>query len=82
MVGFWKARPMRTLAVSPVAPRGAPAGVTSRLATSTPPELGRSRPATSLRMVDLPQPLGPTRATKSPCSMRRSVLDSATVPPP
>ena len=75
---------MRTLALAPTASALAllPAITTSRLATTTPPELGLSSPATSLRMVLLPQPLGPTSATKSPCGITRSVCASASVPPP
>jgi hypothetical protein len=33
-------------------------------------------------MVDLPQPLGPTMATKSPSSIRMSVASSASTLPP
>jgi hypothetical protein len=65
-VGFWNAIPTRT--------GSAP---TSRPATSTPPLDALISPVTSLRMVDLPQPDGPTSAMKSPCSMRRSVASSA-----
>ena len=36
------------------------------------PEFGRSKPATILSIVVLPQPEGPSRETNSPCSMERS----------
>src|ERR1700761_6028882 len=50
---------------------------TSRPATNTWPSVAASVPATSLRIVDLPQPDGPTSATNSPCSMRNDVSLSA-----
>src|ERR1700761_6712090 len=50
---------------------------TSRPATNTWPSVAASVPATSLRMVDLPQPEGPTSATNSPCAMRKEVSASA-----
>ncbi len=66
MVGFWNAMPTPT--------RSAP---TCRPATKTSPSVGRSRPVTSFRIVDLPQPEGPTMATKSPACTVRSVQSSA-----
>src|ERR1700722_8836989 len=65
-VGFWNAMPIRTW----LAP-------TSRPATNTWPCEAVSVPATSLRMVDLPQPEGPTRATNSPWVIRNDVSASA-----
>ncbi len=66
MVGFWKAMPTRT--------GSAP---TSRPATNTQPDEALIRPVTSLRMVDLPHPDGPTSATKSPLAISRLVSASA-----
>ena len=68
-------------ACAPAAGR-VPTAPTSRPPAITTPALGRSSPATSFRMVDLPQPLGPTSATKSPSAMPRVVWSSATVPAP
>jgi hypothetical protein len=62
--------------------RGSAGAPASRPRTTTPPLLGCSRLATSFRMVLLPQPLGPTSATKSPWSICRSVRSSASVPLP
>ena len=48
------------------------------------PSLGRSRPATRLRMVLLPQPEGPTMATNSPgrtSRLTRSIAVSQEPPP-
>src|SRR5262245_1495136 len=42
------------------------------------PSLGRSRPATRLRMVLLPQPDGPTTATNSPARTSRLTRSMAT----
>src|SRR5690606_13127128 len=39
----------------------------------TRPELGRSRPASTMRSVDLPEPEGPTRPAVSPFAIRRSM---------
>src|SRR5690554_4280386 len=39
----------------------------------TRPELGRSRPASTMRSVDLPEPEGPTRPAVSPLAIRRSM---------
>jgi hypothetical protein len=66
MVGFWKATPTRT--------GSAP---TSRPAINKHPLDARINPAMSLRIVDLPHPDGPTRATKSPAKILRSVSCSA-----
>ena len=62
IVGFWNAMPTRSARA-----------VTSRPPTTMTPELGRTSPLTSRRMVDLPQPEGPTSATNSPSAMRRLV---------
>ena len=43
----------------------------------TTPDVGCTSPLTSLKMVDLPQPEGPTKATNSPSAMRNVVADSA-----
>src|SRR4051794_22397319 len=40
------------------------------------PEVGRSKPASRLSIVDLPQPLGPIRVTNAPSSTRRSISRS------
>src|SRR6185437_12173543 len=42
------------------------------------PDVGRRRPPTSFRIVDLPQPLGPTRATNSPRPIARLAACKAT----
>src|SRR3984885_7929586 len=67
-VGFWNAMPIRTW----LAP-------TSRPATNTWPCEAVSVPATSLRMVRLPQPEGPTKATNSPWVIRNDVSASAVI---
>src|SRR5690606_24089913 len=54
----------------PGAPTGAPF-------TSTLPAVARSKPATRLRMVDLPQPLGPTIAANCPWATVRSTSSRA-----
>src|SRR4051812_10440749 len=43
---------------------------------TTLPTVGRSKPATRLRSVDLPQPLGPTRVTNEPSGISRSMSRS------
>src|SRR4051812_29167293 len=40
------------------------------------PAVGRSKPATRLSSVDLPQPLGPTSVTKAPSATVRSMSRS------
>src|SRR3989442_8987560 len=52
--------------------------VTSRSPIRTSPAVTSSRPATILRMVDLPHPDGPTRTMNSPSSMRSETLSTAT----
>ncbi len=47
-------------------PRSRPTSSTGWPSTSTWPCVGTSRPATALRMVDLPQPEGPRKTTISP----------------
>src|SRR5437763_10709311 len=44
---------------------------------ATVPALGRSSPETRVRVVDLPQPLGPTTAQNWPGSTAMSISDSA-----
>lgn len=51
-------------------------------AKRTRPESGSSSPATSLRSVDFPQPLGPRIATDSPAPTRRSKDLTASILPP
>ena len=48
--------------------------------TMTRPELEVISPVSSLMMVDLPEPEGPTRNTNSPSSMRRLIPFRALVP--
>src|ERR1700737_836508 len=48
--------------------RRASGPVTGCPSTSTSPEVASRNPATMLRSVDFPQPLGPTRQTNSPCA--------------
>ena len=49
-------------------------------AISMRPELGGIRPAIIRSTVDLPQPDGPSRETKSPCPTTRSTPRTASVP--
>src|SRR5688572_789279 len=65
-LGSWKTRPRWALGA---AMRSAPA--------QSSPEVGRSRPARRRRRVDLPQPLGPTRATISPAATDREHWSNA-----
>jgi hypothetical protein len=51
---------------SPIPRRCAGRPVTSVPSTRTRPAVGRSRPETTRRRVDLPAPLGPSRARRSP----------------
>src|SRR3954464_6027945 len=44
------------------------------------PEVMSSRPAIMLRVVDFPQPDGPTRMMNSPSAMERSISCTAMVP--
>src|SRR6185437_1823217 len=44
------------------------------------PSLMSSRPAIMLRVVDLPQPDGPTRIMNSPSAMSRFILSTASAP--
>jgi hypothetical protein len=64
-VGSWKTKPM-----SPV----------SLPAISMRPELGGIKPAIIRSTVDLPQPEGPSRETKSPRPTARSTPRTASVP--
>ena len=66
MVGFWNAMPIRNALAA-----------TSRPPRITTPVDGCTSPATSRKMVDLPQPDGPTKATNSPSAMRKDVVASA-----
>ena len=66
MVGFWKAMPTRSALAA-----------TSRPPTMTTPVVGCTSPLTSRKMVDLPQPDGPTSATNSPSAIRSVVFASA-----
>src|SRR5205807_10636993 len=54
-----------------------------RSPTRTAPEVGGSRPATTLSSVDLPQPLGPTIATNAPAGTDSEISSIAryTAPP-
>src|SRR6476619_5916782 len=45
--------------------------VTSRPASRTVPDAGRTKPASALSAVDLPDPLGPSSATVSPAATRK-----------
>ena len=57
--------------------------VTSVPSTSTRPDVGRSKPATQARNVDLPEPDGPMMAVKVPRSNARSMPPrAATAPAP
>jgi len=66
MVGFWNAMPTRNARAATLPPTDDD-GAGGRL----------NQPLASRRMVDLPQPDGPTNATNSPSAMRSVVLDSA-----
>ena len=63
-----------------------PTSVCGRSTTLPPtvivPEVYGTRPATILRMVVLPQPLGPTIATNSDCRMSRLTSTQASTAPP
>src|SRR4030095_9232042 len=50
---------------------------TTRPAISTSPALGFSKPATMRKVVVLPQPLGPSSVTTSPCSTLNDTLSTA-----
>ena len=69
--GFWKAMPTFF--------RGA---VTDRPSTRTVPRVAGRRPEISLSRVDLPQPLGPTKATEAPRETVRVMSWSARVERP
>src|SRR4029077_15877400 len=64
--GFWNAMP--TFFNGPV---------TGRPSTARLPRVAGSRPAISLSSVDLPQPLGPTKATVAPRGMSRDTPSRA-----
>ena len=55
--------------------------LTTRPLISISPASGRSRPATHLRVVVLPQPLGPRRTQKSPSETSKSMSLSALTTP-
>src|SRR5258706_7986486 len=64
-------------------PRSSDGPATSRLSITTTPELAVSRPASTLRMVDLPQPEWPMMQTNSPRSMPKlTPSKTATALPP
>src|SRR5271166_568322 len=50
-------------------------------ATSTRPELARSRPPSTIIKVDLPEPEGPTSPTAAPASMRSEIPRSTLTAP-
>ena len=54
---------------------------TTRPAISTSPALGFSKPATMRNVVVLPQPLGPSSVTTSPCSTLNETLSTAVILP-
>src|SRR6185369_13871576 len=62
----WRSRGVRKSAGSP--------------SISTSPEVSGSRPATKRRIVDLPQPLGPSRTMNSPSRTSRLRSSTATAP--
>ena len=62
--------------------RSGPGAFTSRPSTSTPPDVARSRPATMLSTVDLPQPEWPMSEMNSPrFTARLMPLSTGLVPP-
>lgn len=67
----WKTKPT----LSPTPRTGSPT-------TSTSPSEGSSNPLTSVNVVDLPQPVGPTTATNSPRPTVRSSPLTAVCRPP
>jgi len=66
-VGSWKTKPISRVSA-------APPGHSIR------PAVASAKPATILSKVDLPQPDGPSKATKSPPAMSRSIPRTARVP--
>ena len=58
-------------------PRSGPGACNACWLTCKTPELGDSKPAIRLSKVDLPQPEGPSKATKSPGGTLRSMRSSA-----
>src|SRR5690349_24196722 len=75
VAGTWKVRPMPSRAWL-----SAGACVTSIPAKRMRPALGARSPATQLKKVDLPAPLGPMRPTISPSSTVRSASATAVKP--
>ncbi len=63
-------RPARRARVSSARGRPRPSRESSLPSSRTLPRLGRSRPAATAIRVDLPEPDGPTTATRSPASTR------------
>jgi hypothetical protein len=55
--------------------------VTSVPSISTEPESGVSSPAMTRRSVDLPEPLGPSRAVSEPSGIARETSSSAAKSP-
>src|SRR6266705_1945976 len=72
-VGSWKTKPMVPGPVAP--PPVGPSAIQRRA-----PLLGSARPEMMRSSVLLPQPEGPSRLTKAPRSMARSMPSSATTP--
>ena len=61
-------------------PRAAPVSpATSRPPISIVPAVGSSSPAIMRSMVDLPQPEGPRRTVRSPCSTEKETSATAVV---
>src|SRR5215472_34292 len=75
VAGTWKVRPMPSRACV-----AADASVTSMPAKRMRPALGTRSPATQLKKVDFPAPLGPMRPTISPSATVRSASATAVKP--
>ena len=70
-------RPSGTCTSPPRTIRSGEAVVRSRRSKRAVPALGRSNPDSVLRMVDLPAPLAPIRATISPLATPKETLRTA-----
>ena len=66
--------------ISPIPRRCGGVAARSRPSRTTRPRSSRCRPAIARRRVDLPEPLGPSRATVSPSPTSRTTPSSAATP--
>jgi hypothetical protein len=73
--GFWNIMPTCMPSCSPAPCPGTPPAI-----LSSPPATG-TRPAIARRMLDLPQPLGPSKETNSPLSISSDTPPTASTSP-